>query len=148
MNRNTLLAALLAMSVAAGPVLAQGRGDRRDEAPDRQGQRPDRGHPQNQGQGQGQRERAMHDRGRSDPPGHRGRRDDSREDERGAGPEHNFHRGDRLPREYHSRYYVVDDWRAHRLNPPPRGYHWVQNGSDYLLVAIASGIIAQLILGH
>jgi Ni/Co efflux regulator RcnB len=146
MNRNTFLAALLALSVAAGPVLAQGRSDRRDEAPDRQGQGPDRGHPQYQGQGQ--RERGMHDRGRADPPGQRGRREDARHDERGAGPEHNFYRGDRLPREYHNRYYVVDDWRAHRLSPPPRGYHWVQTGGDYLLVAIASGIIAQLILGH
>ncbi len=30
----------------------------------------------------------------------------------------------------------------------PRGYHWVQYGSDYLLVAIATGVIAQLILGN
>jgi Ni/Co efflux regulator RcnB len=74
------------------------------------------------------------------------RADSSWQDERGAGPEHRFHRGDRLPAEYRNRNYVVDDWREHRLSAPPRGYQWVQTGSDYVLVAIASGIIAQLLL--
>ncbi|HEY8068047.1 MAG TPA: RcnB family protein [Burkholderiales bacterium] len=69
-------------------------------------------------------------------------------DERGAGPNHTFHRGERLPDEYRHRNYVVDDWRGHQLSAPPRGYHWVQTGSDYVLVAIATGIIAQLLLGR
>ncbi|MEO8084523.1 MAG: RcnB family protein [Ramlibacter sp.] len=69
-------------------------------------------------------------------------------EERGAGPDHRFHRGDRLPAYYRSRSYVVDDWRGHRLSAPPRGYHWVQSGSDYLLVAIATGIIAQLLINN
>ena len=59
-----------------------------------------------------------------------------------------WHRGERLPPEYNSRYYVVDDWRGHHLQRPPSGYHWVQSGSDYLLVAIATGIIASVILGQ
>lgn len=77
-------------------------------------------------------------------------RQESRQDSRaewGAGPNHDFHRGGRLPPEYRSRQYVVDDWRAHRLQAPPRGYHWVQTGGDYVLVAIATGVILQLILG-
>lgn len=69
-------------------------------------------------------------------------------DERGAGPGHNFHRGDRLPAEYRSRQYVVDDWRGHRLSAPPRGYHWVQTGGDYVLAAIGTGVILQLFLGN
>lgn len=68
--------------------------------------------------------------------------------ERGAGPDHNWHRGDRLPAEYRSRAYVVDDWRSHNLSAPPRGYHWVQHGSDYVLASVATGIIAQLLLNH
>ena len=68
--------------------------------------------------------------------------------ERGAGPNHNWYRGSRLPPEYRSRQYVVEDWRGHRLSPPPRGYYWVQSGSDYLLVAIATGVIAQLLLNN
>ncbi|MFT4241287.1 MAG: RcnB family protein [Acidovorax sp.] len=67
---------------------------------------------------------------------------------RGAGPDHNWYRGGRVPPQYRTRHYVVNDWRAHHLSPPPRGYYWVQNGSDYLLVAIATGVIAQLILAN
>ena len=66
----------------------------------------------------------------------------------GAGPDHAWHRGDRLPPEYRGRQYVVDDWRGHRLSAPPRGYHWVQNGGDYVLAAIATGVIASVLLNH
>ena len=61
---------------------------------------------------------------------------------------HRWNRGDRLPPQYRDRQYVVNDWRGHQLSAPPRGYQWVQNGSDYLLVAIATGIIAQLLLNR
>jgi Ni/Co efflux regulator RcnB len=67
---------------------------------------------------------------------------------RGAGPDHSFYRGDRLPPQYRSRQYVVEDWRGHRLSAPPRGYQWVQNGNDYILVAIATGVILNLLLGN
>ncbi|SDO09732.1 regulator RcnB of Ni and Co efflux [Rhodoferax sp. OV413] len=67
---------------------------------------------------------------------------------RGAGPDHRFHKGGRLPAEYRNRQYVVDDWRGHHLHAPPRGYHWVQTGGDYVLVAITTGIIAQIMLGN
>lgn len=70
------------------------------------------------------------------------------QDARGAGPSHQFHRGERLSPEYHNKHYVVDDWRGHHLNAPPRGYHWVQAGGDYVLVAIATGIIVQLLLNN
>jgi Ni/Co efflux regulator RcnB len=73
---------------------------------------------------------------------------DERDDRRGVGPEHAWHRGDRLPIEYRRHDYVVDDWRAHRLSAPPRGYHWVQVGGDYVLVAIATGVILELLLDH
>ena len=69
-------------------------------------------------------------------------------DERGAGPDHNFRRGGRLNAEYRHRQYVVDDWRGHHLRQPPRGYHWVQVGGDYVLAAIATGVIADILLNH
>ena len=65
---------------------------------------------------------------------------------RGAGPQHNWYKGSRLPPQYRAPRYVVHDWRAHRLHQPPHGYHWVRYGGDYMLVAIASGVIAQLII--
>src|SRR5512140_2515854 len=66
--------------------------------------------------------------------------------EYGAGPDHNFHPGDRLPQEYRHHNYVVNDWRGHHLSPPPPGYQWVQTGADYVLIAIATGLIVQLLL--
>jgi Ni/Co efflux regulator RcnB len=63
-------------------------------------------------------------------------------------PYYRFHRGDRLPVDYRRPQYVVEHWHDHRLSPPPRHHHWVQVGSDYLLVAIASGIVAHAILSH
>jgi Ni/Co efflux regulator RcnB len=67
---------------------------------------------------------------------------------RGAGPDHNFRRGGRLSPEYRNNQYVVDDWRGHHLSAPPRGYHWVQTGGDYVLAAIATGVIATILLDH
>jgi Ni/Co efflux regulator RcnB len=66
----------------------------------------------------------------------------------GAGPYHNMHRGERLPSRYNSHQYVVNDWRGHHLHAPPRGYHWVQTGADYVLVGIATGLIADMMLNN
>ena len=79
------------------------------------------------------------------------KREDKREERaerRGAGPDHSFYRGERLPVFYQGRGYWVDDWRGHRLSAPPRGYHWVQTGGDYVLVGNSSYIIFQVFLGR
>lgn len=45
--------------------------------------------------------------------------------------------------------YVVVDYDRYGLRHPPRGYHWRRDDrGDWLLVAIASGIIADVILGN
>ncbi|CAM3583612.1 RcnB family protein [Polaromonas hydrogenivorans] len=81
-----------------------------------------------------------------------GNRGFDRQDARGdrnygaRGPQ--FHRGGRIPQEYRNRQYVVNNWRDHHLNAPPRGQQWVQVGADYALIAIATGVIAQLILSQ
>ena len=38
--------------------------------------------------------------------------------------------GDRLPRAYYGRRYIVNDYYSYRLRPPPRGYHWVRVDND------------------
>jgi Ni/Co efflux regulator RcnB len=79
----------------------------------------------------------------------RGPQDSNHADnERGAGPGRSYYRGDRMPMQYRGRQYVVDDWRGHGLRTPPRGYHWVQSGGDYVLVAIATGVILDLLLSR
>jgi Ni/Co efflux regulator RcnB len=124
MNGKTLVSAILAMSLATGGLaFADDHGDRSD---------------------QGRNEKAQ----RGGQQGHRASNNNAQRDERGAGPNHDFRRGQRLPAEYRNRQYVVDDWRGHHLSAPPRGYHWVQTGGDYVLVAIATGVILQLLLSH
>lgn len=59
-----------------------------------------------------------------------------------------YYRGGHIPAQYRSRQYVVNNWRGHHLNAPRRGQQWVQVGSDYVLVAIATGVIAQLVLSR
>jgi len=66
---------------------------------------------------------------------------------RGDGP-HDWHRGDRLPNDYRDRQYVVDDYHGYGLQQPPRGYHWVGVNGDYVLAAIATGVIAQIVLSN
>lgn len=54
-----------------------------------------------------------------------------------------WRRGSSLPLYY--RGYVVNDYHRYHLRQPPRGYAWYQVGNDYLLAAIASGIIFDII---
>jgi Ni/Co efflux regulator RcnB len=148
MNKTILSIALaLATLSATGIASAQDRNGREDQQ--RQDRRDD-SHGQYQRQEQGgnrdrhQNHRDNQDQGRSD----RSNDHASRDGERGAGPEHNFYRGERLPAEYRNQQYRVDDWRGHRLSAPPRGQHWVQVGGDYVLAANNTGIILQLLLGQ
>lgn len=46
-----------------------------------------------------------------------------------------------------ARRYWINDWRARNLYAPPYGYEWVQTDSgDVLLIALATGLIANAIL--
>ena len=88
-------------------------------------------------------------------PGYGDRHDDRGHDsDRGHGDRgrgnghHNWRKGQRLPREYWGHDREVSDWRAHHLRQPPRGYHWVRDDSgNYILAALAGGLIASIIAG-
>lgn len=54
-----------------------------------------------------------------------------------------WRRGAVLPSYY--RGYVVNDYYRYHLRPPPRGYAWYRAGDDYLLAAIATGLIFEII---
>ncbi len=62
------------------------------------------------------------------------------------GPE--FRRGGHIPREFRNRQYVINDYRMYNLPPPPRGHQWVQVGADYVLIAIATGLIVNILLNN
>ena len=55
-------------------------------------------------------------------------------------------RSEQLPARYRTHHYVVENWQAHRLTEPPRGHQWVQAGSDYALVAIATGQVTEVLV--
>lgn len=146
MTSRKLVAALVALSLlSSGAAFGQGRSQG-------QGQGQGQGHRQDQDERSYQKQRGNNGQWQREQdrraPRYEQERGYSRDDGRGAGPEHEFHRGQRLPMQYRHRQYVVDDWRGHRLSAPPRGYHWVQTGNDYVLVAIASGVILQLLLSQ
>jgi Ni/Co efflux regulator RcnB len=151
MNSKTIVSAVMAACLGlSGLAVAQQDKDVRSDEANRLvhqgrspgGERPDarRGAPPPRYVDQGRGGDRDHGRGND--------RDRYRDRGPGAGPDHNFYRGGRLPPQYRSNVYVVDDWRGHRLTAPPRGYHWVQTGGDYVLVAVATGIIASILLSH
>ena len=53
--------------------------------------------------------------------------------------------GQYLPSHYRGRQYVVNNWRERNLYAPPRGYYWVDAGSDFILTAIATNLIMQIV---
>jgi Ni/Co efflux regulator RcnB len=80
---------------------------------------------------------------------------DARHDDRRYGyrpappPPHVWARGQRYHDYYRGPVYVVNDYPRYELRRPPRGYHWVRDDrGNMLMVAIASGIIADLVLHH
>lgn len=129
LNRKTLAASLLVAFGAAGLTAhAQDRDHGRQDRYERDG-------------------RAMEQRG-YDRDGHWAEhrdRDRDRDARTMGGPEeHRWHRGDRVPDEYRHGGYV--DWREHHLHAPPRGYQWVDVDGNYALIAVGTGVIADLIL--
>ena len=74
------------------------------------------------------------------------RRNDRRDYYSARSPE--FRRGGYIPREFRNRQYVITDYRPYRLSRPPYGHQWVQVGADYVLIAMATGLIAHIVLNH
>ncbi|HWU01640.1 MAG TPA: RcnB family protein [Novosphingobium sp.] len=121
--RNALSIAIAAAILVPGVASAQPGWDRHDRGP---GRHDDRG---------------WHDRGgpdwhRGPPPGWRPGADWRQ-----------FRRGDRFDPYRAPNYAVIDYRRYHRLRPPPPGYHWVRSGGDALMVGIATGVVASVMIG-
>jgi Ni/Co efflux regulator RcnB len=111
------LLSAIALTIVATPAFAQDRDDHRDRD-----QRPQYG------------QTVQDDR-------HDDRRQQSRANYR------QWRKGERFDYRQARDYRVVNDYRAYRLAPPPRGYHYVRSGNDVVLVAVTTGIIAGIIAG-
>jgi len=64
-----------------------------------------------------------------------------------VGPGHVWMRGDHF-RPGFGRPIVVSNWGFYHLSRPPFGYHWVRDGNSFLLVALATGLIADVALAN
>lgn len=118
---------------------AERREDRRDERRDRQARRTDRAFQQGYRAGSYHQPRYVQPSYTYTQPSYTYAQPSYRSAPR-------FHRGGYLPAEYRRNGYYVNDWHAHSgLYAPPYGHQWVQVGSDYLLVALATGLIANLL---
>ena len=62
---------------------------------------------------------------------------------------HSYNQGERIDRDDWSNTQPVD-YRAHHLRRPPRGYEWREVNGQYVLAAVATGVILSIILnaGH
>ena len=142
MKPQAIVSALMAMSLSlGGPAFGQAEGSQEDR---------DKTFQQIQRYNQRQAQRHGQHGYYQEPHGYapQYRLGGPRGDGRGAGPDHRYYRGDRLPPDYRRHNYVVEDWRGHGLSAPPHGYHWLQSGGDYLLVAIATGVILYALLSN
>ncbi|MFD0740194.1 RcnB family protein [Lysobacter koreensis] len=65
------------------------------------------------------------------------------------GKHEGWRKGERIDVVYLQPRYHVSDYRVYHLAPPPRGHRWVR-GDDgkFILVAVATGIIADILLHH
>ncbi|ACS83951.1 RcnB family protein [Musicola paradisiaca] len=127
---------------------AEGPGDNR--APQQQPWNP--GNPGNPGnQGQGRQDHTGHDQGRPEARNDHG---PGRQDHRAGPPQrehfafggHDFRRGHPVPRDFRWDQYRMDDWRGRGLYAPPSGYRWAYIDGNYVLIAVATGIITSIIL--
>ena len=172
---SVILASLAATTILATPALAQPRDDHRRGEGHSEGRGGERGGDRGEGREGGRREERMvprpgmerrEDVYRGGPsPRAEQRWDDNRYNgywmnnrwsygpppsayyrEPGYRPGHApWRRGAYLPDHY--RGFVVDEYWRYHLRRPPYGYHWVRVGDDYLLVALASGLIFDIIEG-
>jgi Ni/Co efflux regulator RcnB len=128
--KRLLLATALAALVLSSPVFAG-----------------DHGHGHGHGHGYDHDDDRDHDRDRDDY--RRWDDDDHHDNGRHEGWYKPYHRGDRIDVVYLQPRYYVPDYRVYHLAPPPPGHRYIRYPDGrVLLVAIASGVIADIILNH
>ena len=66
---------------------------------------------------------------------------------RDQGGGHHWRQGERMGYNDWSGAQPVD-YRQHHLRTPPRGYEWRQSNGQYILAAVATGLVASIILNN
>ncbi len=146
---------LLATALVTCSGLAMAQPDHDDHGWHDQDHGRGHGHGHDRGDDRGDDHGDNHGRGRDhdrydDRDRYYGRYDDDRPGH-GHGPGRDWvppgHRRWERGHRYDGPIYVVHDYRSYHLRQPPRGYHWVRDDDgQYLLVAITTGIILDMVL--
>lgn len=113
---------------------------------------PDQG-PQNGQPTKMQQQPGNGENGHRAPPGHAQRssrpsQNGPQQALKGPQPHQDWHQGGKMPQDYRDDRYAVSDWRAHQLPEPAHGQRWMEINGDYVLVAVATGVIASIMIGH
>jgi Ni/Co efflux regulator RcnB len=146
-----VIAAVAALGLANGAVMAQGLlnppGGRNEGPRPEQGQQEQRPDQRNQAPRPEQRPQPPRQEQRAQPQ--RGDNRNQSYDQRGQGNErrgdpHDWQRGQRIERNEWARGGRFD-YRERHLRQPPRGYEWREFNGTYILGAIATGVIADII---
>ena len=80
----------------------------------------------------------------ADPPPHAGHGHGPKGPPPGQVKKH-WKRGEVLPPDYRGAY--VEDYRRYGLYAPPPGHQWRRVDDEYVLIAVATGVIASVLLG-
>lgn len=120
---------------------------------DQQG-RPQHGQQQNRPQ-QGQQQKhpqqsqKQGNQQHSKPGNNQGYRDSSYRPQPGMPVPHSqWKRGHVVDKGYRGDRYWVTDWRARHLPAPPHDHRWLRINGDYVLVAITTGVIMNILTGY
>lgn len=103
---------------------------------------PDQG-PQNGQPAKMQQQPGNGENGHSAPPGHT-----QNSPQQTPKPHQDWKKGHQVPQHYRDDRYAISDWRQHDLPAPARGQRWMEVNGDYVLMAVATGVIASIIIGH
>lgn len=131
-------------------------GGRPDTGPDGPHGGPQQGGAQQPGHGPqallGQPDRAQRQPGhvgRADNAGHPAYRDANFRPQAGMPiPHQQWQRGHVVEPRYRDDRYWVTDWRTRQLSAPPPDHRWLRINGDYVLVAIATGVITTILTGY
>lgn len=145
MNRCVLAVCAMSIALAGAPVMAAPsveQGARHVAAQDYGAgmwRVADKDHGKGHGKGHGKK----HDKHRDRDDRRHDRHDDRHDDRRHDQDRHlGWSRGDHVTRE---RYVVIERYRDYGYRAPPRGYQYVQVDGDILMIAIASGLIFEVL---
>ena len=151
MNKTRIVCAVLAGTFGFGTIASaqdwrNGRHDRGGEQ--RPEQRQDRQQERHDGNGQNRnwRQEQRHDGGNWNNRPYQQPRYVYNQPQY-HGNTQRYYRGGYLPRQYLGSNYYVNNWQAYPgLYSPPYGHQWVNVGGEFLLVALATGLIANLLV--